>query len=294
MAPRSAVHQPIYTAEVLTAYLRACRQRGARESTLKRYRSLTRTLIDACPGGRFPTDGAGMAALTERLRRRYAPTTVNVALAVLSSAIRHAELAAPAPKRVKVNRPLPSMLDDAAQERLLGAVAELPQLRLAVLLALDAGLRVGEILKLQWRDIHMISRQVHVRDPKNYQDRKVPMTARLQGAAATVYRLQDQCWVGVNQSSWVFPSSKRLGEAKTGMSGEIDAAHSRAATGQTGWHVLRRTWATRLGAKGVPLPVIMRLAGWNSLEVAQRYVGSMQDMEAAAIAALEAGDVQEG
>lgn len=288
---------PIQTAAVLASYLASARDNGCRPSTLRRYRTLAKALIRA--SRTVPTTPEQMARLTGNLRRHYSPNTVNVALTVLTSAIRHSDLGAELPKvkarKVKVQRPLPVVLDAAAQDRLLSAVAG-TRLELAVLLALDAGLRTGEIVRLQWIDLCTGTSTVRVRDPKNYQDREIPMTGRLQRAAeAAELRVRE---AGGPAVAWCFPSAggdrvagaprreKSPGHILT-LGNAIDRAHAKAHTGHTGWHILRRTWATKLGELA-PLPVLMRLGGWSNLAVVGRYVTSRKAAELDAIAALDA------
>lgn len=87
-------------------------------------------------------------------------------------------------------------LDTDERERLLAACdrSEWPGLGVFVRLALATGARRGELLKLEWFDVDLKSGSILLRDTKNTDDRRVPLTAaaceRLK-AWAKVRRLTD-------------------------------------------------------------------------------------------------------
>ena len=56
------------------------------------------------------------------------------------------------------------------------------QLHLAILIALNTGMRQGEILKLKWDDIDFIRNQITVRDTKNGSNRVIVISSALRGA----------------------------------------------------------------------------------------------------------------
>ena len=56
------------------------------------------------------------------------------------------------------------------------------QLHLAILIALNTGMRQGEILKLKWDDIDFDRNQITVRDTKNGSNRFIVLSSILRGA----------------------------------------------------------------------------------------------------------------
>ena len=74
---------------------------------------------------------------------------------------------------------------DTGEERALLAVAG-PQLQCLIIGALQTGHRLGELLRLQWRDVDMDARTLTVRaeNTKTRTARIVPMSARLRGVLA--------------------------------------------------------------------------------------------------------------
>src|SRR5262249_49315604 len=85
-------------------------------------------------------------------------------------------------------------------ERLVAAAHSTePNAYLIVLLVGDAGLRCGEMMALEWRDVDLQKRQIcvqrsqwkgHVTAPKSNRLRYVPMTARLANALRSARHLR--------------------------------------------------------------------------------------------------------
>jgi integrase len=123
---------------------------------------------------------------------------INNILAVLSKALKYAadcEVIAKAPKigMFKVERPEIVAWDFAQYARLLvAAKAESPEWYVGVCLAGEAGLRVGEVKALRWReDVDLIAKTITVNQqtrnqetttPKGRTRRTIPMTGALHAA----------------------------------------------------------------------------------------------------------------
>ena len=157
-------------------------------------------------------------------------------------------------------------------------------LRDVATLILEAGLRLGEALKLQWADIHAEPVDgarygyLFVRDGKSrYARRPLPLTRRVRGLLE-VRR-------SAVRSVWVFPSPDDPSRPWAGTS--LDHMHAQVRS-QLGLprefvlHSLRHTMLTRLGEAGADAFTIMRIAGHSSITVSQRYVHpSKQNLERA-------------
>ena len=132
--------------------------------------------------------------LKSRLRDR-APKTVNNVLAVLGVLLKKAvewdviDRMPCAIRLLPIPKPLAGFYDFEKYERLVEAAkAADPNAYLIVLLGGDAGLRCGEMMALEWRDVDLGKRQLcvqrsewkgHVTVPKGGRLRYVPMTVRL-------------------------------------------------------------------------------------------------------------------
>ncbi len=142
-------------------------------------------------------------ALSER-----APKTVNNVLTVLSSLLKKAVEWGELERLPCVIKLLPNpkrtmgFHDFDQYERLLMVARKRgPDTYLMVLAGGDAGLRLGEIIALEWRDIDMAARRLtversdwlgHVNVPKGGRSRQLPMTQRLTAAMKAVRHLRGE------------------------------------------------------------------------------------------------------
>lgn len=137
---------------------------------------------------------------------------------------------------------------------------------------LDSGLRVGELVKLQWPEVHLDPLEnakfgylkVLSDNAKNRKSRNVPLNER----AVSVLRR----W-GPKPSGHVF--HREDGSPLTGS--RLDQMHSEVRTllkmpADFVLHSLRHTFGTRLGESGADAFTIMRLMGHSSVTVSQKYV----------------------
>ena len=167
----------------------------------------------------------------------------------------------------------PRILTRKEQGQLLAACD--PQLRMIVALCLYAGLRRGEALTLQARDVDLRG-LIHVRakvledgrrwSPKSKQRRVVPIGARL--LRYLQHYIEHQRGQ-MKPEDWFFIRANDGGQLRT-VEDRVRKAYLRAGMEPLGLHVCRRTWATTLAETGANAEVIRRLGGWSSLEVIQR------------------------
>jgi integrase len=182
------------------------------------------------------------------------------------------------------------------EEKTYLAALRQPLKDVAVLL-LDTGLRIGEVLTLEWKDVHLHPAKdakhgyvtVRARNAKNSKTRNIPLTDR---AAET---LKAQSPAG---SGYVFhrPDGSEL--YQTWLNQQHSAAReSLKMPDDFVLHSLRHTFGTRLGEAGADTFTIMKLMGHSSVTVSQRYVHpSPESMENAVsrLEALNASKVRKG
>lgn len=142
---------------------------------------------------------------------------------------------------------------------------------LMVLLGGDAGLRLGEILALEWSDIDLGARRLtvqrsewlgHVTVPKGGRSRQLPMTQRLTAALKAARHLRSNRVLSLPDGSPV--TRDRVIKA-------VRAAQRLAGIGQ-GVHILRHTFCSHLAMKGAPARAIQDVAGHADLSTTQRYM----------------------
>ena len=143
---------------------------------------------------------------------------------------------------------------------------------LLVLLSGEAGLRLGEMVALEWADIDFIKRQLCVQrsvwkgqigSPTGGRLRYVPLTARLVAALRDRRHLRG-------------PSVPCRDDGAPLTQGFVQGYFRRAARKTSlynnGPHMLRHTFCLHLARRGAPARAIQELAGHRDLATTQRYM----------------------
>ena len=194
---------------------------------------------------------------------------------------------------------LPVVLSRQEVAAVLGAVRE-PRMGVCLELIYHCGLRVGEAVAVQVRDLHESRSEhprLHVRQGKGGHDRYVPMSPRM------VERLR-QWWREHQHPVWIFPGPG-IGWRERGQSATAAAAKAtshlsvsavqntfRLARAQSGInagatpHTLRHSYATHLLEEGVSLRQISQYLGHASLDTTVIYTHLTAVSEARTRAAL--------
>jgi integrase len=230
--------------------------------------------------GRVPLDRIGVqdverlkATLLERVGRKR----VNNVLHTLSKILKYAQELEVVEKipRIRTLKVAPSSVDFFTYDeldRLVNAAGEEPDWQAAIMVAGDAGLRMGEILALQWEDIDLTTGTLtvmrtdwrgHIGSPKGGRARKIPLTPRALAALRALRHLRSKlvfCWG--DGKRWTFVT----------MRAGLKRQEKRAGLRITGWHILRHTFCSHLAMRGAPSRAIQELAGHQSIAVTNRYM----------------------
>jgi len=228
------------------------------------------------------------------------PKTLNNVLTVLSKLLRVAvewkrmDRLPCRVKLVKVQKPEVEFYEPHDYERLLsGARAADERTHLVALLGGDAGLRIGEVIALEWTDLDIKRRLVRVQRsewqgavsaPKGGQSRIIPMTSRLAAALEQQRSLRDRVLGKDDGTSvdWDWAREKmRTAQRRAGLK----------ADGKL--HKLRHTFGARLAMAGAPAKTIQELMGHADLTTTMRYLHLTPKHKEAAIRLLERGDILE-
>ncbi len=213
------------------------------------------------------------AAVEEYTRRAMAarppaaPATINRGLALLRAALRwavrrgdiaaapHVRLLREPPGRVRY-------LSDGEEARILGACA--PELRRIVIVALQTGMRLGELLALRWADIDAGGRMARIERSKSGRRRDVPLT---DAALSAIGPPGDP-------AALVFPGRRGPRHPNT-VSHGFALAVVAAGVRDCRFHDLRHTYASRLAMRGADLLTIRDLLGHATTAMAERYAHLM-------------------
>ena len=152
------------------------------------------------------------------------------------------------------------------RHRVEAAAAIDPRIELLVLLGGDAGLRRGEAIAVEWTDVDLRRRRMHVQRsswnghvtlPKGGRSRRLPLTERLAEALRSHRHLKGPRVLYYDDGSP--PTNK---EVRMWM----ERAQRRAGLLATGaYHILRHTFCSHLAMQGATAKAIQELAGHQDL-----------------------------
>lgn len=194
-------------------------------------------------------------------------------------------------KKIKMpkmdNRRTRFLSEDDAQQLLDILKDKNHQLYVVSLISLYSGLRAGEIINLEWKDLNFAEDMILVRDAKNGLSRHAFMTKQVKWELAELRKQADP------EQKPVFSAQrgKKLAEvsrlfndavSELGLNVGIDDRRQKIV-----FHSLRHTFASWLVQKGTPLYTVAKLMGHSTLAMTERYAHLAPDNLKAAVAALE-------
>ncbi|GAB4260122.1 MAG: site-specific integrase [Methylomicrobium sp.] len=220
---------------------------------------------------------------------RRSPSTVVRYLAALSHVFSYAagewELLTDNPvRRVKKPKEAPGrvrFLDDNERERLLTACRESKTdvLYLCVVLALSTGMRYGEMMRLQWKDIDLRGGAIILNETKNGERRRVPIT----GLALEL--LRQHAKVRAIDTPLVFPGKYKR-QQPLDITDAFEYALKKAGISDFRWHDLRHCTATYLAMNSASLAEIAEVLGHKTLAMVKRYAHLSDGHVSSVVAAM--------
>jgi site-specific recombinase XerD len=176
--------------------------------------------------------------------------------------------------RVRRDRTLPDVLSVDEVRRLIAAVRT-PHNRAYFWTVYSLGLRLGEGLNLQVRDIDAARMMVHVHRGKGARDRYVPLPS------STLKVLREH-WVTHRHPVWLFPATGRDHRQAAQADGPMQRSSVQGALRRVvrelelrktiSIHTLRHSYATHLLEAGVNLRLIQQYLGHSSLRTTMVYL----------------------
>ena len=172
----------------------------------------------------------------------------------------------------RFRRTLPRYVAEADLQRVLHdrSIADRRAARDAALVEIlyGSGLRASEAVGLDWRDVSLGQRQLHVRSGKGAKDRIVPLT---NASRAALQALAHVSGGAAHGRSPVFLGSRgtRLDVRSVGRI--VARAMRDAGVAEVNPHALRHSCATHLLDDGADLRSIQELLGHANLSTTQRY-----------------------
>jgi len=134
------------------------------------------------------------------------------------------------------------------------------ELRPALIVALNTGMRKNEILSLRWRDVDFVKGFIHIADSKSGRSRDIPMNGLVFETLHAMAR----------QREFVFENREtrtRIMDVKTAFHGACRRAEIKGVR----FHDLRHTAASRMVEAGIDLVTVSKILGHSSIQMTMRY-----------------------
>jgi integrase len=165
------------------------------------------------------------------------------------------------------------------EQRLMAALtARRAHLRPLILLAINTGMRRGELLSLAWRNVDFQRGVIHVTNTKTGRDRDVPMNSEVRSILLELQRQgKDQAFVFGNRKTGV-----NLTDVKHGFNG----ACTDAGLDDFRFHDLRHTAGTRLADAGADAFTTAEILSHATLQMTKRYTHATDERKRQAVEAL--------
>lgn len=230
---------------------------------------------------------------------RRKPRTVNTIIETLAAQLSVAVqwgLIDHRPKmaRLRVPKTERVFLDFDEADRLIEAAKPEPEAHALILLALRAGLRIGELLALRWQDLDLIKQVLTVNRSlagkvvgatKNGKSRDIPLSDDV------VEVLQAQRLRTALLGEYVFSIGRDKSSAYGTVSRLLRRLCRAAGVREVTWHSLRHSFASHLIMLNVPVKAVQELLGHSNIEVTMIYAHLLPGTTATAVGLLDSREV---
>lgn len=172
---------------------------------------------------------------------------------------------------IKLEREIPRSRrfeSDEDETRLLQAAD--PHLRAVIIAMLDTGCRPGEILSLQWREVHLDRRELVILawKEKTRTGRIIPISNRL--TAVLEMRRLDPAGHPFGPDAYVF--GNEVGEREKSVRIAWEQAREQAGLGDFQLRDLRHEAGSRFDEAGMPINYVSNMLGHANLRTTSRYL----------------------
>jgi len=203
---------------------------------------------------------------TKRIEEGKKPATVNRELACLkcifNKAIEWGKATDNPVRKVKLlreNNQRMRYLEKEEAQRLIANCSD--HLKPVVIVALNTGMRRGEILNLKWKDIDINQNLIYLMDTKNGDKREVPMNEFIKKTLISIPKHPDSPYIFCNGKGTPYYNLRKSFAGALEKSGITDFK----------FHDLRHTFASQLVMSGIDLKTVQELLGHKSFDMTLRY-----------------------
>lgn len=140
-------------------------------------------------------------------------------------------------------------------------------------MALNTGMRQGEILNLQWPDVDFQQKVMYINESKSGESRKIPINSITVAVLRQVKKRQRSFYVFSNKEGKPFRKVYK----------GFKAALRRAGISNFTFHDLRHTFASHLIMNGTDLKTVQELLGHKTFKMTLRYAHLSSDHKRKAV-----------
>lgn len=166
------------------------------------------------------------------------------------------------------------ILNREEADRLVEAAVD--YLKPMIIIALNTGMRRGEILNLRWNDIDFDQYYIFIKETKSGIPRKVPMNSLV---AETIKGIE-------KKDSLIFYNPKTKNHLKD-IFRSFNSARKKVGIPNLRFHDLRHTAATLMVMGGVDLVTVKEILGHSKIDMTMRYAHPTPENKRKAVAVLE-------
>jgi len=221
---------------------------------------------------------------SDELPRPRKPATVNREMCVLSkifSLAVDAEILDDNPcrrvKKLRTANQRVRYLSNAEEEALFKALNGQEWVKNIIVMAINTGMRRGEIFDLKWFDVDFNRRMVHIRQSKSGRPRAIPLNATTQTLLEGLPKT----------SEYVFASPKTSGRVND-VGRQFERAVMKAGLADFHFHDLRHTAATRMADAGADPFTLAAILGHSDIRMTARYTHATDEAKRRAVDRLVA------
>lgn len=142
-----------------------------------------------------------------------------------------------------------------------------------VIIALNTGMRKGEIFRLEWNHIDFKRGIIYILDTKNGEKREIPINKMAEVALISVKRNPDSPYIFCNKE----------GKPFSDITTSFFTAMKKTGIINFRFHDLRHTFASQLVMSGIDLNTVRELLGHKSLNMTLRYAHLSSDHKKRAV-----------
>jgi integrase len=164
-------------------------------------------------------------------------------------------------------------LTNAEEKSLFKALEGQDWVKDIIVMAINTGMRRGEIFDLKWFDVDLNRRIVHVRQSKSGRPRTIPLNATAQMLLTGLPKT----------SQYVFPSPKKSERRVNDVGRQFERAVKKAKIVDFHFHDLRHTAATRMADAGADPFTLAAILGHSDIRMTARYTHATDEAKRRAV-----------